>query len=162
MKTNFCVITRYFSLSAFYLCSYLSWSFTSRFLTFSLFPLSLSLSIFLVYSMASSSSFVVIHRLTSFPVERVCSRFSPLSSSLFAAVVFILSTVCHSICWQTHLFRVVHKRTMMSYFVSVQRTSLNWAESWKRRAFLSQRCFFELSSIAIITVQKENCSPLML
>lgn len=76
--------------------------------------------------MASSSLFVVIHRLTSFfPVERVCSRCSSLSShSLFAAVVFILSTVCYSICWQTHLFRVGHKRTMMSYFVSVQRSRL--------------------------------------
>lgn len=49
-----------------------------------------------------------------------CRCRSSLSSrSLFAAVVFILSTVCHSICRRTHLFRATHKRTMMSYFVRV-------------------------------------------
>lgn len=97
---------------------------------FHFFSLSLCVCVYLSLSFSSvvfsSSSFVVIHRLTSsFPVERVCSRCSSLSSrSLFAAVVFILSTVCHSICWQIHLFRVSHKRTMMSYFVSVQRARL--------------------------------------
>lgn len=111
---------RYSSLSAFFHCSHLSSSFTSRFSHF--LPFFLSLPYLPPYSTASSSSFAVIHRLTSsFPVERVCSGFSSSSSrSLFAAVVFILSTVCHSICWQTHLFRVGHKRTMMSYFVSAQ------------------------------------------
>jgi len=110
-------IARYFSLSTLFLCNQLSSSFTSRFS-----PLSLPL-----YSTASLSSFVVIHRLTSsFPVERVCSWcFSLSSHSLFAAVVFILSTVCYSICWQTYLFRVGHKRTMMSYFVSAQKPLLN-------------------------------------
>lgn len=112
-------ITRYSSLSGFFHCNHLSSSFISR---FSHFPPFFSPSLPL-YSTVSSSSFIVIHRLTSsFPVERVCSRYSSLSSrSLFAAVVFILSTVCHSICWQTHLFRVGHKRTMMSYFVSALR-----------------------------------------
>lgn len=76
-----------------------------------------SSSIFLARSMASSWSFVVIHRLApSLSLsEEVCSRCSS-GRTLFAAVVFIVSTVCHSIYRQTHLFRIDHKRTIMPYF----------------------------------------------
>lgn len=97
-------------------------------------------------SIASSSSFVVIHRLaSSFSFKRApgtpCCRaalFLPWLSSSFL-------TVCHSICWQTHLFRIGHKRTMMSYFVSVQRPRLIEPNLGSSARFFFASMFFQAS-----------------
>lgn len=111
-------------------------------------------SFFIVVSRHSSSRFILFFQESShIPCCRAALFLPQLSSSFL--------TVCHSICWQTHLFRIGRKRTMMSYFVSVQRARLIEPNLGRCARFFF-RCFFvPLIHSCHYSAQRDN-SPLIL